>query len=164
MYIQDKPAIALKMIRTSNPNINSIMLYHWAIKALHFFSRLNLLLVKKKWTDKGVEPLSTDHESVMLTITLIRLLTFRKKRNWTFDSKRLLSLQLNPSYQQTGPSLGFNVNVFHLLFLLKQKKAKNMTKIFFLKYVINPISKFIFNVNSSRAISTTRTIFRLNTH
>lgn len=35
----------------------------------------------------------------------IEIYNFRKKRNRTFDSKKLLSLQLNPSYQQTEPSL-----------------------------------------------------------
>lgn len=56
------------MTRTSNGNINSIMLYHWAIKAtkkqdLVLF--LCLLIVK---ADKGFEPPLTDHESVMLPL------------------------------------------------------------------------------------------------
>jgi hypothetical protein len=43
----------------------------------------------------------------------------RKERNWTFDSKRLLSLQLNPSYQQTEPSFCiYNIYIYSLLFTL----------------------------------------------
>ena len=46
------------MNRTSNHNINSIMLYHWAIKAYN----------NNKYADKGIAPISTDHESVMFLL------------------------------------------------------------------------------------------------
>ena len=49
------------MNRTSNHNINSIMLYHWAIKALIIIRSLN-------YADKGIAPISTDHEPVMFLL------------------------------------------------------------------------------------------------
>ncbi len=78
---------------------------------------------------------------------------YRKKRNWTFDSNMLLSLQLNPSYQQTGPSFIRIIYCF-ILIGIKQYTTRTYITIYFILFIFN----------QSRAISTTRTVFRLNTN
>ena len=80
-------------------------------------------------------------KSDILYINVIRkknISDIRKKRNRTFDSSLLLSLQLNPLYQQTEPSF-----------------------ICIYKYIHNIC---IVYINEPRATSTTRTVFRLNTN
>ena len=61
-----------------------------------------------------------------------------------------MSLQLNPSYQQMGPSLYI---LYIIIVLLRTKMIYNT----YINFIL-----FIFN--QSRAISTTRTVFRLNTN
>ena len=119
------------MNRTSNHNINSIMLYHWAIKALITIK----VIMRTKELHQYIlimSQLCYCYISPHLHLNILH----RKERNWTFDSKRLLSLQLNPSYQQTEPSFCILIHIYSLL----------------------------LKCNQPRAISTTRTVFRLNTN
>ena len=71
-------------------------------------------------------------KSTLITFSVIKRDLFRKKRNRTFDNIALLSLQLNPSYQQMGPSL----YILYITIVPFRTKITYNTYIYYYKFYI----------------------------